>query len=138
MNLLTRKLGEMEFGAYASVDYLERRGTPLTLLDLEDHDLVGEDQTTDDCIKGADDVNEEGASRTVFHGTNRVEQPHNVGADIYSHPFSTGEGAPHPGSTARRGSTSRTGTASSDIGNEDATAVAADFGASLTFPKLRE
>ena len=44
MNLLTRKLGEMEFGAYASVDYLERRGTPLTISDLESHDLVGEDQ----------------------------------------------------------------------------------------------
>ena len=44
MNLLTRKLGEMEFGAYASVDYLERRGTPLTISDLENHDLVGEDQ----------------------------------------------------------------------------------------------
>lgn len=46
MNLLTRKLGEMEFGAYASVDYLERRGTPLTISDLESHDLVGEDQMT--------------------------------------------------------------------------------------------
>jgi DNA-binding transcriptional LysR family regulator len=46
MNLLTRKLGEMEFGAYASVDYLERRGTPLTMRDLESHDLVGEDQMT--------------------------------------------------------------------------------------------
>ena len=44
INLLTRKLGEMEFGAYASVDYLERRGTPLTISDLESHDLVGEDQ----------------------------------------------------------------------------------------------
>ena len=33
MNLLTRKLGEMEFGAYASVDYNA----------LESHDLVGED-----------------------------------------------------------------------------------------------
>ena len=44
MNLFTRKLGEIEFGAYASVDYLERRGTPLTLSDLEGHDLVGEDQ----------------------------------------------------------------------------------------------
>ena len=46
INLLTRKLGEMEFGAYASVDYLERRGTPLTISDLESHDLVGEDQMT--------------------------------------------------------------------------------------------
>ncbi len=45
-NLFARKLGEMQFGAYASLAYLERRGTPLTLLDLEDHDLVGEDQMT--------------------------------------------------------------------------------------------
>ena len=44
LNLLARKLGEMHLGAYASLEYLERRGTPLTLLDLEDHDLVGEDQ----------------------------------------------------------------------------------------------
>ena len=43
-NLLARKLGEMKFGAYASLAYLERCGTPLTLLDLEGHDLVGEDQ----------------------------------------------------------------------------------------------
>lgn len=46
MNLITRKLGEMEFGAYASVDYLKRRGKPLTISDLESHDLVGEDQMT--------------------------------------------------------------------------------------------
>ena len=44
LNLFARKLGEMHLGAYASLAYLERRGTPLTLLDLEDHDLVGEDQ----------------------------------------------------------------------------------------------
>ena len=46
LNLFARKLGEMRLGAYASLAYLERRGTPLTLLDLEDHDLVGEDQMT--------------------------------------------------------------------------------------------
>ena len=46
MNLLTRKLGEIEFGAYASVDYLEKRGMPLNISDLESHDLVGEDQMT--------------------------------------------------------------------------------------------
>ena len=44
VNFFARKLGEIEFGAYASVDYLERRGTPLTLSDLEGHDLVGEDK----------------------------------------------------------------------------------------------
>ena len=43
-NLFARKLGEMKFGVYASLAYLERRGTPLTVLDVADHDLVGEDQ----------------------------------------------------------------------------------------------
>ena len=42
-NLFARKVGEVKFGAYASQTYLERRGTPISILDLKDHDLIGDD-----------------------------------------------------------------------------------------------
>ena len=42
-NLFARKVGEAKFGAYASQTYLERRGTPISIADLKDHDLIGED-----------------------------------------------------------------------------------------------
>ena len=45
-NLFVRKLGDVKFGAYASKTYLERRGTPISIADLSDHDLVGEDHGT--------------------------------------------------------------------------------------------
>lgn len=42
-NLFARKIGEATFGAYASHTYLKRRGTPISIVDLKDHDLIGED-----------------------------------------------------------------------------------------------
>ena len=41
-NLFARKIGEATFGAFASKKYLERRGTPRSIADLKDHDLIGE------------------------------------------------------------------------------------------------
>lgn len=42
-NLFVRKVGEAKFGAYASQTYIERRGIPISITDLKDHDLIGED-----------------------------------------------------------------------------------------------
>ena len=42
-NLFARRIGEAKFGAYASQTYLERRGTPISIANLKDHDLIGED-----------------------------------------------------------------------------------------------
>ena len=44
-NLIARKLGEVNCGAYASKDYLKNKGTPVTLSDLGVHYLVGDIQT---------------------------------------------------------------------------------------------
>ena len=44
-NLITRKLGEVNCGAYASKDYLNKKGIPGSLTDLGDHYLVGDIQT---------------------------------------------------------------------------------------------
>lgn len=38
--VIARPVGELKFSNYASADYLRRRGTPKTLEDLAEHDLV--------------------------------------------------------------------------------------------------
>lgn len=42
--LVQRKVGEMALGYFAQPDYLARRGTPATLADLADHDIIGPDR----------------------------------------------------------------------------------------------
>ncbi|MED7677121.1 LysR family transcriptional regulator [Rhodobacteraceae bacterium IMCC15231] len=44
-NLIARKLGKVDCGAYASKNYLNQKGTPVSLSDLKDHYLVGDIQT---------------------------------------------------------------------------------------------
>ncbi|HVH42012.1 MAG TPA: LysR family transcriptional regulator [Labilithrix sp.] len=39
-SLIARRVGSLELGLYASAKYLERRGTPRTLADLESHDCI--------------------------------------------------------------------------------------------------
>lgn len=46
--LVGRRFGALEFGLYASPEYLERRGTPRALADLALHDLVGFDASLDE------------------------------------------------------------------------------------------
>ena len=43
-NLFARKIGDLQFGAYASPAYINRCGAPVSLDDLKNHDLIGEDQ----------------------------------------------------------------------------------------------
>lgn len=42
-NLITRKLGDLYFALFATQDYLDRRGTPVSIADLGQHDLIGGD-----------------------------------------------------------------------------------------------
>ena len=42
--LVARKIGQIPMGAYASRDYLARRGTPMQPLDLLQHELIGFDK----------------------------------------------------------------------------------------------
>jgi DNA-binding transcriptional LysR family regulator len=44
LNLVSRKIGELAFGAYASRAYLGRQGSPDTLNQLLGYDLIGEDR----------------------------------------------------------------------------------------------
>ena len=44
--LVARRLPPVALGLHARRDYLERRGTPLTLADLDHHDLIGFDRET--------------------------------------------------------------------------------------------
>ena len=44
--LIARKLAPIPLGFYARRDYLARRGTPRTLPDLQDHDIIGFDRET--------------------------------------------------------------------------------------------
>jgi len=44
-SLIARHLVDVGFGLYASPGYLEQRGTPESLADLADHDMVGLDMT---------------------------------------------------------------------------------------------
>lgn len=45
-SLLARRLSAIELGFHAHRDYLERRGTPTSIQDLADHDLIGFDAET--------------------------------------------------------------------------------------------
>ena len=42
-NLIAKKIGELQLAAFATTDYLARRGTPRSIEDLQDHDIIGED-----------------------------------------------------------------------------------------------
>lgn len=42
-NLIARKLGDLQFALFASRAYLRRRGTPASISDLAEHDLIGGD-----------------------------------------------------------------------------------------------
>ncbi len=44
--LVARRVGSAHLGFHAPCDYLERRGTPANLADLQDHDLIGFDTET--------------------------------------------------------------------------------------------
>jgi DNA-binding transcriptional LysR family regulator len=44
--LVSRHVGALAIGLHAHRDYLARRGTPRTLADLKDHDLIGYDVET--------------------------------------------------------------------------------------------
>jgi DNA-binding transcriptional LysR family regulator len=43
-SLVARRIGKVTLGAYASRDYLKRRGTPRQIVDLLQHELVGSDR----------------------------------------------------------------------------------------------
>ena len=45
-SLIARKVAPIPLGLHAQADYLARRGTPVTLQDLADHDLIGFDTET--------------------------------------------------------------------------------------------
>lgn len=45
LEMVAKKLGVMEFGFWAAQDYLDRRGTPQSIEDLIDHDLLGYDRS---------------------------------------------------------------------------------------------
>jgi DNA-binding transcriptional LysR family regulator len=45
-SLIARKVAPLTLGLHAHADYLARRGTPFTLSDLADHDLIGFDTET--------------------------------------------------------------------------------------------
>jgi len=44
LNLISRKIGEVSFGAYASRAYIKHQGAPGSLDQLLDYDLIGEDR----------------------------------------------------------------------------------------------
>lgn len=44
--LVARRMPSVELGLHARADYLARRGTPKTIADLADHDLIGFDRET--------------------------------------------------------------------------------------------
>ncbi|MEM7214072.1 MAG: LysR family transcriptional regulator [Pseudomonadota bacterium] len=45
-DMITRKVTELELGAYAASSYLERRGEPRCLDDILEHDVIGYDRST--------------------------------------------------------------------------------------------
>ncbi len=51
LDMITRKLGDLPLGFYATPDYLARRGTPKGFHELKDHDVVGYDRD-DRILKG--------------------------------------------------------------------------------------
>ena len=46
--LLAKKVGAIALGLFAHVDYLARRGTPMAVADLADHDMIGPDKNRSD------------------------------------------------------------------------------------------
>lgn len=44
--LIARKLGELDLALFGTQDYLDRRGTPLSVAELAQHDLIGGDADT--------------------------------------------------------------------------------------------
>lgn len=55
LDMVTRHLGDITLGMFATRDYLNRRGRPMTMDDLTRHDIVGYD-TNDDIIRGMRDM----------------------------------------------------------------------------------
>lgn len=51
LDMITRHLGELDLGLYATPGYLARRGTPATFQDVLDHDFLGYDRD-DRIIRG--------------------------------------------------------------------------------------
>lgn len=49
--VVAKRIGKVSLGAYAHRDYIRRRGTPKTLQDLPNHDLIGLDRS-EDIIRG--------------------------------------------------------------------------------------
>ncbi|MBL4813655.1 MAG: LysR family transcriptional regulator [Rhodobacteraceae bacterium] len=47
LDLITQYLGEVRLAAFAARSYLARHGTPRSVADLQDHDFVGFDQSTE-------------------------------------------------------------------------------------------
>lgn len=45
-DVITRKLSELQMGAYASYDYIQRRGEPAAIEDVLHHDVIGYDRNT--------------------------------------------------------------------------------------------
>ncbi|MEP5729141.1 MAG: LysR family transcriptional regulator [Sulfitobacter sp.] len=45
-DVIAKHIGNLEMGAFATREYLERRGRPDTLADMIDHDLIGYDRST--------------------------------------------------------------------------------------------
>jgi DNA-binding transcriptional LysR family regulator len=45
-DIITRKIAELELGAYATPEYLERKGAPEALEDILAHDVIGYDRST--------------------------------------------------------------------------------------------
>lgn len=62
-SLIARKLGDLDFALFATQDYLDRRGTPQSVADLAQHDLIGGDadsQVLDGLRSLGVDINREG------------------------------------------------------------------------------
>ncbi|MGI3170278.1 LysR family transcriptional regulator [Pseudooceanicola sp. C21-150M6] len=51
LDIVTRRLGALEIGAFAAKSYLDRRGRPQSMQDLAGHDLIGFD-TSDLILRG--------------------------------------------------------------------------------------
>jgi DNA-binding transcriptional LysR family regulator len=52
LDMITRKLGVLKLGFFASKSYIQRRGTPATIPELMTHDMIGYDRS-ERFIKGA-------------------------------------------------------------------------------------
>ena len=64
LDMITRHLGELGLGLYATPDYLARNGTPETFTDILNHDFIGYDRD-DRLIRGMRDAGLE-ATRDSF------------------------------------------------------------------------